>query len=287
MACPSTHIDSPSSYTCSGGTCVLLCSTFSANCNNDPKDGCETSTANDPANCGGCGVACADGVPCWKGNCGCPNGLTQCGDDCIDLKSDDANCGACGSVCAAPANDNDARWICGAGVQPPATTWKCGDAACTIQCKPGVGNCNDDLCEDGCETSLIDDPKNCGACGHACESYQSCKKGQCVCPFGMTMCDGECVDLNTDPNNCGRCGDWCEGASNGKGSPTCADGKCGYVCFPGFADCDGRLANGCETNVATNPAHCGSCKTQCDVAAGQPCVGGACLTKPCEDGTVR
>src|SRR5437773_4373126 len=39
--------------------CQFVCASGSADCNNNPNDGCETSVASDANNCGGCGVACS------------------------------------------------------------------------------------------------------------------------------------------------------------------------------------------------------------------------------------
>jgi stigma-specific protein Stig1 len=75
-----------------GGSCPLyqeLCG-----------DGC-IPISSDPANCGGCGVACGEGLVCSAGTCAgsCPIGLDACGRSCVDRATDDANCGACGHAC--------------------------------------------------------------------------------------------------------------------------------------------------------------------------------------------
>ena len=46
----------------------------------------------------------------------------------------------------------------------------------------------------------------------------------------------------------------------------------GCQCAPGFGNCDAREENGCETDVAGNPLHCGGC-------------GYECLTGTCDEGT--
>jgi hypothetical protein len=273
-----------------------MCDPLSADCNGAIADGCETETEKDPANCGGCGNTCNAGLICWRGACGCPNGYTACGTECKKLDSDSENCGACDNFCKAPTDPADPAWTCGAGKEPAHTKWLCETSACSLQCEPGYGNCNNNFCLDGCELNLLTDPENCGACGHKCNAGQVCDGGSCLCPPGSTYCNGDCVDIKRDANNCGSCGRRCPGPSAGfpgrigskpaGGSPTCDDGHCNYVCFPGFADCDLTLTNGCETNVLTNPWHCGGCETKCNVGAGQPCVAGKCLTKECESGVV-
>jgi len=274
---------------CSDGECRFACGPLWADCNGAREDGCETSTSSDATNCGTCGNACDEGSICWRGACGCPNGFTQCGDDCKDLQSDNDNCGACGTKCQEPTSELDPRWTCGPKVTPQNTEWSCVSAECSLQCKPRYGDCNDDFCGDGCETDLRDDPNNCGACGNVCAEGQTCSFGTCLCPPGTTRCFGQCVDLTTDPENCGACGYGCPGppSTSGTGSPLCEGGKCSYVCFPGFADCDKRIMNGCEANLMTSQKTCGGCDVECDIPAGQPCVAGTCLIKPCEEPVIR
>jgi hypothetical protein len=52
-------------------------------------------------------------------------------------------------------------------------------------------------------------PANCGACGHACSSGQSCQSGTCTCGAETNDCNGTCVDVLVDPANCGGCGKAC------------------------------------------------------------------------------
>lgn len=270
---------------CADGKCTIACDELTADCNHDASDGCEVLTSDDPKNCGGCGVACKAGDICWKGACGCPSGFTQCGNDCKNLDSDEDNCGACEKKCVAPKGD-DPEWKCGANIQPPSTTWSCEGGGCKISCTALFGDCNFDMCSDGCEIDEHTDPLNCGGCGHKCDANQACVDGACMCPAGTVLCDNHCVDVNVDPDNCGSCGNGCLGAEGdtANGSPTCTKGRCGYVCYAGFANCNSRLDDGCEANVGSDPLHCGSCSTKCDAAQSQPCVLGACLTKPCGPG---
>ncbi len=274
-------------WVCSEGQCRMACEPYYADCNLSPTDGCETPTASDPKNCGACGKACDEGVLCWRGACGCPNGLTQCGQECKNLSSDNANCGACGSQCKAPDSPDDPRWMCGPSVTPANTGWTCQSAACSLQCKPRYGNCNDDFCGDGCETDLGSDPKNCGACGNVCGDGQRCVFGSCQCPAGTVNCGRGCTNVLADPENCGACGSACPGPSNAGGGAACVGGTCSYVCTPGWADCNGSVEDGCEANLVTSQFSCGACGVRCEAARGQPCVQGVCLTKKCEDPVLR
>jgi hypothetical protein len=57
------------------------------------------------------------------------------------------------------------------------------------------------------------------------------------------------------------------------------------ACAPGFGDCDGNAANGCETDTRTSAAHCGMCGHAC--ATGQVCVAGTCVAPPCTSDAIR
>jgi hypothetical protein len=114
----------------------------------------------------------------------------------------------------------------------------CDDAGggCEIlQCQNSqeFWNCNDSGI-DGCETDLMHDPQNCGMCGCRCGSGDStyCLPSQQVTPIA-------------------------------NGEPGCREGACTVrSCTLGWGDCDGILANGCETPTDGGGA-CGACGTVC------------------------
>jgi len=55
--------------TCTNSVCqVGACTGAFRNCNNNPSDGCEINTANNPSHCGACGTVCSSGV-CNNGVC--------------------------------------------------------------------------------------------------------------------------------------------------------------------------------------------------------------------------
>lgn len=56
---------------CNYGTCSYGCNQGWADCNDSSSDGCETSIASDPNNCGGCGITCdlLLGQACVAGRC--------------------------------------------------------------------------------------------------------------------------------------------------------------------------------------------------------------------------
>src|SRR5204863_432549 len=46
----------------------------------------------------------------------------------------------------------------------------------------------------------------------------------------------------------------------------------------GYADCDGTAADGCEVNLGSDPAHCGSCGGACSTVNATPsCVNSTCV----------
>ncbi len=64
---------------------------------------------------------------------------------------------------------------------------------------------------------------------------------------------------------------------------------CGYdaavidapeTCLPGYANCDGTLANLCEVTIATDDANCGACGNACTM--GQRCIDGTCQCETSE-----
>lgn len=282
---------------CSGGKCRPFCmSAELRDCNGLVDDGCETSIANDPNNCGSCGNKCADGVPCIEGVCGCEAGRTVCNGRCVDLLGDNGNCGACGTVC--PWNPR----LCEPKNLPPNTATGCKNGQCgQLGCAFGYRDCNGDMqlgCDsvDGCETFVLEDLNNCGACGNKCAPGQYCRAvfggstPECVCGPGETACgnfdDPEeavtCVDLANDPNNCGGCNHACPAAPNAKA--VCRSGVCGLECPANRADCNGSWADGCEIDLLSNMKNCGACGNACDTDAGQPCINGSCLMVECDAG---
>lgn len=278
---------------CSAGQCQAFCNEDHADCNGVPDDGCESSLLDDSKNCGSCGLQCPAGVACTHGKCGCPSGMTECNGRCVDLSSDDNNCGACETSCMETQPDD-------AGTVPPHMFFGCLGGQCKdLRCKQDVmeywSDCNHDIEADGCEVDLRSDVENCGQCGNACDPGQQCFAQDsivgCQCKQGQTLCPARgnvpqsCIDIENDPRNCGACGYACPFVPNAKA--VCDRGRCGYECLPGTADCNGRDDDGCEVDLNKDPRNCGGCGAACDVAVGQPCVGGRCLMGECGGGTAR
>ncbi|MBI5516821.1 MAG: hypothetical protein HY909_23755 [Deltaproteobacteria bacterium] len=271
---------------CAAGLCRYRCQPGALDCDGNLANGCEVTAATDPAHCGGCGRACSRGratATCAAGVCGlrCDPGFGDCdgepGNGCeTDTSSNSLHCGACRMACAFP----------GAGA-------RCDAGRCVrTTCAAGRGDC-DGNSANGCETDTAASADHCGGCGARCalpNATARCAGSRCAvasCVAGFGDCDGNpangCeVNFATDPLHCGSCPLACS-ASNG--APSCVGGSCRITCAAGFGDCDGAVANGCETSTATTAAHCGACMRVCALPNAAPsCVGGACQVASCAAG---
>ena len=166
-------------FGCHDSQCgTLKCKPGFADCDTVRDNGCEVPLL-DNDNCGACGNKCQDGHRCAIGRtgmpqCMCPEGQTFCGSCigetcfgyCADLTSEMSDCGACGIGCA--YNVRNAVEACVYG-------------KCQRTCDSGWGDCNGNR-DDGCETHISADPKNCGGCGIVCDGIagQACVDGQCM-----------------------------------------------------------------------------------------------------------
>ncbi len=121
----------------------------------------------------------------------------------------------------------------------------------------------------------------CGACPSSAHETAGCDaKGACTttCDTGYADCDGKAsngceVDTTNDPNDCGKCNNACPGPT---AQAVCTKGTCALACPAGLADCDGKPANGCETDITT-VTNCGACGTACTNANGATaCTKGVC-----------
>jgi hypothetical protein len=201
------------------------------------------------------------------GSGGCPASQVRCDNLCVDARTDVLHCGACGNRCPAGAN---AVAGCAAGV-------------CALSCAQGFADC-DGNAANGCEVDLRVNARHCGSCAVACSSVganPACVGGACrlTCNPGRGDCDGMigtgCETDLTTTSNCGVCGMVC--SLPGVSTPRCVAGECAVgTCEGSRRNCDGRVANGCEVDSATDNAHCGECMRPCP--AGQMCSGGVCGT---------
>ncbi|MEM6368764.1 MAG: MXAN_6577-like cysteine-rich protein [Myxococcota bacterium] len=258
----------------------FLCPTGLESCSESCVD-----TANDPANCGGCELACDSTEVCGNGTCStqCPSGQSECDRQCVDLATSLGNCGECGNTCPSGevCSQGACQTSCGGGLVECAGTCRdldsdrancgacgvtcpggevCVDGGCEVSCPGGQANC-DGFCVD-----TDTDRANCGACGSDCAAGQICGGGTCAisCPDGQIACEGRCVNTSSDRNNCDACGVTC-----GDGE-VCTDGTCQLSCGGTTPTaCDG----GC-VNTDTDPEHCGGCGIVC--GPGEACNMSTC-----------
>jgi hypothetical protein len=256
--CGACGASCPSGQVCSMGMCATSCGAGLTNCSGSCRD-----AQTDRANCGACGNACASGQVCVGGMCqtSCPMGQTECGGLCVNTQTDRGNCGMCGTTCAAGQ-------VCNAG-------------RCELSCAAGQTVC-------GTPAECVNtqsDRAHCGMCGNACGAGLVCSMGTCVpsCRAGQTNCMGSCTSTVTDPNNCGACGVECGPYANAIAS--CGASACIMTCNANFADCNSNRADGCESDLQTNAAHCGRCGNACNFAnATGTCTAGGCRLVACNAG---
>lgn len=275
--CPGVPNGAPA---CTLGVCGIgVCAAPLTDCNGVPGDGCEVNISLDPKNCGKCGTVCAN-VP--NGTPGCANStcnIASCSapyqncdanipNGCESNSSTDVNnCGACKNVCPAIANG-----------APGCAKGACGIASCNA----GYQDCVNGA-KDGCETNVVIDVNNCGACANKCavaNGNPSCGKSTCgiaSCAAGFADCkngyaDGCETGTTADVNNCGACNKVCPAVANG--TPGCTASVCGLSsCNKPYLNCDGNAANGCEINSSNDPKNCGACGNVC---AKGVCTNGSC-----------
>ncbi len=274
---------------CQNAMCAIgACISPFADCDRVPSNGCEVDTLSDTLHCGACGTPCATrphaASACAGGRCeyACDAGWADCDgvadNGCeVDLRHDVSHCGACTTAC-----------------NPPNGAPACLDAMCAVAaCAGGYGDCDGNP-TNGCETDLSTTVAHCGACATACaarpNAFPGCLGGTCAtsCVMGFQDCDGVAsngceVDVRSAVTDCGACGRPCS-PSNATGA--CAGGRCAVAsCDPGFADCNGVAADGCEVNLQGDVNHCGTCATACTAAGGTPgCTAGVCGVSSCAAG---
>ncbi|MFK8004217.1 MAG: hypothetical protein AB8H86_31920 [Polyangiales bacterium] len=196
---------------CVDGECGVICNAAEfLDCDMDAANGCEVDGTT-LANCGGCGVRCADGEFC-RGDgetyaCAITCDETDCGGTCVDTTINRLHCGRCGNLCS---NEN---------TDTPST---CGGGECVLDCSDGFENCDMNP-QNGCETET-NTSTNCGACGVGCGldnatgvcdldgAFPECAIG--ACNEGYLDCNAETsdgceVDRTSDANHCGACNFQC------------------------------------------------------------------------------
>jgi hypothetical protein len=239
---------------------------------------------------------CAPGQVCSAGECAAPSATIDGGtgrrDGAPNVRD---GCVPSAEWCNGDDDDCDGVADDGTALCPVARgTGECSDGRCRVAtCATGFADC-DLAIENGCETSL-GAASSCGACGRRCEGATavcapSASGAACAatCPAGSaTLCGGACVDTATDLLHCGACDRPC---ARDHAATRCIAGACMLgACDPGWGDCDGDPATGCETSLATT-SDCGSCDRACTAptgcSSGASCVEGECAYGPATAATV-
>lgn len=253
-------IATSSGASCAIAVCEVTAEEAWADCDGSYVTGCEVNTRSNRFRCGGC-------LPDEGGS----------GEDCTLAEGD----------------DNVTATACAAG-------------NCTIVgCAGSSGDC-DGIFSNGCEADLESSAEYCGSCMNDCTAMVgedgvasvSCASGACsidACASNRFDCDGMfdngCeVNANTSEAHCGGCNDESGTNCNAKigddavAGVQCDAGECSVSsCENGTADCDGSFANGCETDIDSDPDHCGGCADE----GGDICEPRAHASAACDDGACR
>jgi hypothetical protein len=202
------------SVECSEGRCVSSCAVGSANCTTPATgadNGCETATASDIRNCGGCGNDCmAQGLgACTDGVCGCSQS-GQCGN-------------GSGIACA------DGLCSCDTAVCLPGERCRQSGGNRVCACNGGAACAAGEVCCDtpaGC-TDVLTSATSCGACGHSCTAGFICGAGRCACDADED-CDAGMPEVATGAGGeggGGSTGPACVAGMCVCGTTTCAEGQ--------------------------------------------------------------
>ena len=266
----------------SGGACAFGNGAYGTSAEGTCCDGTCVDLNQDPENCGSCGKVCSSGIcassffsmnPCFEsdaggGGTGCPfgcgNGTTCVGDQCVPTSCDQS---PPGQECAANTG--------------------------------GLGICCQTFFSASC-ADISSDPQNCGGCGWACASGETCVNGACQgvpasCGSGRhgafceldagtanVCCASGCADTLTDSANCGYCGNACYGGL------VCVNGTCTALsCTAGTEEqpcaVDGGAGTCCSSSCVdldNDPHNCGDCGHGC--AGSTTCAHGGCGVDTCD-----
>ena len=194
-----------------------------------------------------------------------------------------------GPACSANSDCNDNN-ICTDDVcnSPGTPSSSCSNNANVASCDDG-NICTNDVCSNKVctgtpNTAICNDGKNCNITVDRCSAGVCGMGTQKTCSFGV--CDnstGNCpvCTPSCSLRVCGMdpiCGTLvCGNCTNAHGTiSTCSNGTClTPSCSGGWGNCDLNNTNGCETELLSNNANCGTCGNNC-TAQGKTCVSGNC-----------
>jgi hypothetical protein len=147
--------------------------------------------------------------------------------------------------------------------------------------------CAKTLCGQRC-VDLETDSSNCGSCGHACPSGQTCSAAMCGCsgsgcgcPAGQKPCNGACIPTD------GCCQDTDCNDNNLCTTDTCDTGT--HTCVHDEVDCDDNNActiDSCDPQVGCvhvdDPNCGGGCSSDAECDDANACTDGRCVDGLCE-----
>ena len=143
-----------------------------------------------------------------------------------------------------------------------------GNGNCTGECVPTSKDC------------VSKTPRTCNSIGtwiSGSDCTYVCSAGSCtgVCNPGVKQCSDQQIQT------CSDLGQWGT-ATNcpivAGATAYCSSGSCIFDCNLDYDDCDDNASNGCEVNLNTDKANCGTC--------GHSCCGGACSDGVCGVGNI-
>lgn len=303
----------PEGYACLYNDCVKLdcvgssdgapCAFLDAGYFGECCAGLCSSTDQDSANCGGCGITCGPDEMCGNGLCQAPNDCamggdapngtcfvdggrpgTCCGMVCVDVVIDAENCGSCGvgcpvgGSCSSPSgyavsncvSDGGAQLKCGPGTSCPAGT------SC-VSAYNGSATCVRSACDGANSFCILGDGGSGLCCGTTCTPATGLGCGG-TCPSGTTLSPTSgCIAPDGGIPSC-------FGAMCPPGT-ACLDTACVPLsdCEPatqtpgfggclmtadGFGECCGETC----VDASQDPNNCGGC----DVV----CPSGVCIEAP-------
>jgi hypothetical protein len=281
-----------------GYACDVVCATGYDDCDGNYKNGCETSLAS-LTNCGSCGQGCS-----------IPNAVETCVNRVCEVQACDpdwGNCDANPNTCERALNTTSDCGACNAGCNLAFAVEACGGSAGSRSCI--ISSCSDadhKNCDNqaatGCEVNATNTVAHCGACNNDCNSLPNVQTTSCTasacnisqCDPGFGNCTGAagCETAINTVQNCGACNNDCSALAN-TASVSCSGGTTCAVtgCDPGYANCNGAAADGCETDTYTL-ANCGGCANlglsqNCSAlphVALASCGAGACQVQQCASG---